>query len=76
VLPVTLQDNGPMILDQGIEIPKRLNKPDIVLDNQTPQLKTEALTGNFTWRDDFDSSSSETHRLSPHWSLLRSVNID
>jgi alpha-N-arabinofuranosidase len=76
LLPVTWQDNWPMILEQGITIPKQVNKPDIVLDNQTPQLQTEALTGNFTWRDNFDSYRSETHKLSPHWSVLRSVNDD
>lgn len=62
LLPVSWQDEWPTILPKGQAIPYRLAIPTgLVSSTETP-----SLTGNFHWRDEFDSSS-----LKLDWNLLR-----
>ena len=63
LLPVSWTDDWPIILPPGQAIPWQLKKP-VGLKNT---LDTKPLTGNFTWRDDFNQVS-----LSPTWNILRS----
>ncbi|WP_343846827.1 glycoside hydrolase family 43 protein [Bowmanella denitrificans] len=62
LLPVSWQDDWPHILPAGQAIDYRPQKPDGLANSPVD----EALTGNFTWRDEFDQPS-----LSLHWSQLR-----
>jgi len=67
LLPVSWQDGWPMILPQGEVIPMRPTLPTS-LAGKMPKA-AEPLTGNFSWRDDFTSST-----LSKHWYQLREHN--
>ena len=67
LLPVRWEDEWPIILDAGQEIPYRVNAPRI----STARKIFAPLTGNFRWRDNFDQS--ELHH---HWNFLRSNNAD
>ena len=58
LLPVAWHDGWPVILDHGKAIPYVVS--GAAGDTQSP------LTGNFTWRDDFDSPT-----LNPEWLRLR-----
>lgn len=61
LLPVTWKDGWPIILAQGKTIPYVAPGPKgLSAATQAP------LTGNFTWRDDFD-----TPTLSPYWIYAR-----
>ncbi|MBN7818584.1 glycoside hydrolase family 43 protein [Bowmanella yangjiangensis] len=62
LLPVSWQDDWPTILPAGETVTYRPVRP-AGLDNH-PVL--EPLTGNFTWRDEFNQPA-----LNFHWSLLR-----
>ncbi|WP_102798235.1 glycoside hydrolase family 43 protein [Bowmanella denitrificans] len=62
LLPVSWQDDWPHILPAGQAIDYRPQKPDGLANSPVD----EPLTGNFTWRDEFDQPS-----LSVHWSQLR-----
>ena len=60
LLPVSWQDGWPIILERGSPIPYVNAGPTFMSgDSQAP------LTGNFTWRDDFDA------RLQPEWLQVR-----
>ena len=61
LLPVSWQDGWPHILPAGQQIPYRLAAPELAT-----AAVAEPLTGNFTWRDDFDSNE-----LNLHWNALR-----
>jgi xylan 1,4-beta-xylosidase len=60
-LPVTWRDGWPMILDQGKTIPWIATAP--IINNNVDHTP---LTGNFTWRDDFDTAALRTE-----WVQLR-----
>jgi alpha-N-arabinofuranosidase len=62
LLPVSWTDGWPVILEQGREIPYRLHRPAA----GSVVAQAEALTGNFSWRDEFDGNV-----LNPHWNMLR-----
>ncbi|MGL6159137.1 glycoside hydrolase family 43 protein [Microbulbifer sp.] len=62
LLPVSWKDGWPRILAAGQAIPQRLDAPAI----DAAPAEGAPLTGNFTWRDDF-----ETRELNPQWNLLR-----
>ncbi|MDZ7870572.1 MAG: glycoside hydrolase family 43 protein [Rheinheimera sp.] len=64
LLPVSWQDGWPMILPQGEVIPMRPALP-ASLTGKMPKV-ADPLTGNFSWRDDFTTST-----LSKHWYQLR-----
>ena len=64
LLPVSWQDGWPMILPQGEVLPMRPALPASLVGKM--QTVAEPLTGNFSWRDDFTSST-----LSKHWYQLR-----
>ncbi|HEY9043726.1 MAG TPA: glycoside hydrolase family 43 protein [Rheinheimera sp.] len=61
LLPVSWQDGWPHILPAGQQIPYRLAAPQLAT-----AAVAEPLTGNFIWRDDFDSN-----QLNLHWNALR-----
>jgi alpha-N-arabinofuranosidase len=61
LLPVTWKDGWPMILDKGKVIPYVAAGPKFM------KRATQApLTGNFTWRDEFDAAT-----LRPEWLQAR-----
>ena len=61
LLPVRWTDDGwPVILEHGRRVPYSVPAPATIGDSPVP------LTGNFTWRDDFRSTS-----LAPGWLMLR-----
>lgn len=62
MLPVHWADGWPVILPQGQRIPYRHARPDLPPD-PAPPIPT---TGNFTVRDEFESSE-----LAPHWLTIR-----
>ncbi|MEH8016624.1 glycoside hydrolase family 43 protein [Rheinheimera muenzenbergensis] len=64
LLPVSWQDGWPHILPTGEVIPYRLPAPALTANPQP-----EPLSGNFSWRDEFDSTT-----LSLHWNSLRSFD--
>jgi xylan 1,4-beta-xylosidase len=70
MLPVTWTNDGwPMILDHGKRVPEVVQAPRIEGRSglrPDPRQSLEPLTGNFTWRDDFDAP-----RLAPLWNSLR-----
>jgi alpha-N-arabinofuranosidase len=67
LLPVTWRDGWPVILDQGKVIPYVARGPDFIDDKlRESEAGTPPLTGNFTWRDDFDSAE-----LGPGWMQVR-----
>ena len=62
LLPVSWRDGWPVILDHGKTIPYVAPAPRLA-NSEAP---VTATTGNFTWRDDFDSAS-----LDPEWLQVR-----
>ncbi len=64
LLPVTWEDGWPRILSAGQPVPDRPIRPDGT--GATPT--GSPLSGNFTWRDEFDGPS-----LDLHWQRLRQV---
>jgi alpha-N-arabinofuranosidase len=62
LLPVSWQDEWPVILPKGQAIPYRAAAPT----GLTSSIGTLTQTGNFNWRDDFDGQS-----LKLDWNLLR-----
>ncbi|WP_111642748.1 glycoside hydrolase family 43 protein [Marinimicrobium alkaliphilum] len=62
LLPVAWEDDWPIILRAQTEVPMRLTRPDLPKWDKT----LPPRTGNFTWRDDFD-----TAQLAFEWSRLR-----
>jgi len=70
LLPVTWQDEWPHILEAGESIPYQVTKPITSVVNY-PITEVNTLTGNFTWRDEFEQPT-----LSPYWSMLRSFFHD
>jgi xylan 1,4-beta-xylosidase len=61
LLPVRWQDDWPIILPRGQAIPYQARAPKMArASDQAP------MTGNFTWRDDFDQPS-----LQPVWLQVR-----
>lgn len=62
LLPVTWKNDWPVILEQGKAIPYVARGPKLSNENRdvTP------LTGNFTWRDEFDK-----RELNPAWLQVR-----
>jgi alpha-N-arabinofuranosidase len=53
LLPVTWKDGWPVILERGKEIPYLAPAPKLA----NAHTDAPPLTGNFTWRDEFDQSS-------------------
>ena len=64
LLPVTWRDGWPTILGRGKNIPYVAEAPDVRAAAAEGSLAP--TTGNFTWRDDFDSRS-----LEPEWLQVR-----
>jgi xylan 1,4-beta-xylosidase len=62
MLPVTWQDGWPSILPAGERVPFRVTIPRLAPAAAGPV----PLTGNFTWRDEFDGPV-----LAPTWNFLR-----
>jgi len=68
LLPVTWTDDGwPLILPPGERVPYILPAPKSPFPDLRPPSSASTLTGNFTWRDEFDAPA-----LSPLWMMLRS----
>jgi alpha-N-arabinofuranosidase len=66
MLPITWTNDGwPQILPKGIRVPHVVTAPKLAQVEPKPGVPT---TGNFTWRDDFDSSSEA---MAPLWLMLR-----
>jgi alpha-N-arabinofuranosidase len=66
MLPVHWTDEWPRILDPGVPVPWQAERPAI-----EPAARVEPpLTGNFTWRDEFDRSE-----LEPGWVRLRTSDV-
>lgn len=59
MLPVKWTDGFPVILENGKEVPPIVTKKDM-------NKKGKTLSGNFTWRDDFNSST-----LDMKWNMIR-----
>lgn len=59
LLPVTWKDDFPVILDAGKSVPYIVEKESLLSVGNT-------LTGNFTWRDNFDTAS-----LDYKWAMIR-----
>jgi alpha-N-arabinofuranosidase len=65
LLPVKWTDDGwPLILPKGQRVPYTLPAPKVADASPEPV----PLTGNFTWRDEFDSGAEQ---LAPLWLMLR-----
>jgi alpha-N-arabinofuranosidase len=62
LLPVQWKDGWPVILEQGREIPYANAGPSFM----TRDASQAPLSGNFTWRDDFDAP-----KLQPAWLHVR-----
>jgi len=62
LLPVDWKDGWPTILAHGTRIPQVADGPSFMQRSATQA----PLSGNFTWRDDFDKS-----RLDPTWMFAR-----
>jgi alpha-N-arabinofuranosidase len=65
LLPVDWRGDWPMILPQGELIPYVGQRPVLGAE----QAPGQTLTGNFTWRDDFDAET-----IDQHWLTLRSFD--
>jgi alpha-N-arabinofuranosidase len=65
LLPVDWRGDWPMILPQGELIPYVGQRPVLGAE----QAPGQTLTGNFTWRDDFDAET-----IDRHWLTLRSFD--
>jgi len=65
MLPVSWTGDGPMILPDGVSVPLAPSAPGLPAgpDAEVP------LTGNFTWRDEFDGPE-----LAHAWNMLRTSN--
>jgi alpha-N-arabinofuranosidase len=59
MLPVKWVDGFPIILEKGKEVPSVVGKKEI-------ELKGKTMTGNFCWRDEFDSPV-----LDMKWNMIR-----
>ena len=59
LLPVTWQDGFPVILEKGKEVP-------VVVKKRGLRPNGKFMTGNFTWRDDFNTST-----LDKRWIMVR-----
>ena len=72
LLPVTWTDDGwPQILPHGERVPYTVPAPSIAgnrgaTSSEGTLPKSVPLTGNFTWRDEFDSAT-----LAPLWIMVR-----
>jgi xylan 1,4-beta-xylosidase len=67
LLPATwTSDDWPVILPPGTRVPSQLAAPKRSSARSTSDPAPVSLTGNFTWRDEFENSS-----LSPLWVMLR-----
>ncbi len=65
LLPMKWTEDGwPRILPQGERVPNITAAPKVASPSPAPV----PLTGNFTWRDEFDSGSAQ---LAPLWLMLR-----
>jgi len=65
LLPVTWTDDGwPLILDPAVRVPYTLAAPKVGAPSPAPV----PLSGNFTWRDEFDSGAG---RPAPLWLMVR-----
>jgi len=65
LLPVKWTDDGwPIILPKGERVPYTLPAPKVAAASPSPV----PTTGNFTWRDEFDSGAKN---MSPLWLMLR-----
>jgi xylan 1,4-beta-xylosidase len=62
LLPVTWRQGWPVILDHGKTIPSIAKAPRL----PDKEAGAPPTTGNFTWRDDFDSTT-----LGPEWLYVR-----
>jgi alpha-N-arabinofuranosidase len=62
LLPVTWKNDWPVILDHGKTIPYIASAPKLLNTNR----EVAPLTGNFTWRDEFDQ-----RQLNSAWLQLR-----
>jgi xylan 1,4-beta-xylosidase len=67
LLPVTWRDGWPVILDPGREIPYVAPGPNFMESDS----KAPPTTGNFTWRDDFD-----TDELDVGWLQVRTPKAE
>jgi Beta-xylosidase len=66
LLPVSWKNGYPVVLEQGKPVPTVVNKKELYPGTGYPY-----LTGNFTWRDDFDKST-----LDFEWSFMRTPRGD
>ncbi|WP_084885082.1 glycoside hydrolase family 43 protein [Vibrio sp. qd031] len=64
LLPVTWEDEWPLILEENMSIPYRNTKPNI--NSRGSQVNT-SQNGNFYWKDTFDHAA-----LSYHWNRIGS----
>jgi beta-glucosidase len=62
LLPVEWRDGWPLILDHARAIPQAAPGPKFIVRDA----KQAPLSGNFTWRDDFDKAT-----LDPAWMFVR-----
>ena len=58
------EDGWPQILPKGERVPYTLPAPKVAVASPAPT----PLSGNFTWRDEFDSGAE---KLAPLWLMLR-----
>ncbi|MCF3652359.1 glycoside hydrolase family 43 protein [Synoicihabitans lomoniglobus] len=63
LLPVTWENDWPIILEPGLAVPFVGQSPNGVTQREDAALP---LTGNFTWTDDFDGEE-----LNPAWIFMR-----
>jgi xylan 1,4-beta-xylosidase len=61
LLPVTWENDWPVILEKGVALPRITKRPDLPAGDPSPP-----TAGSFTWKDDFDSE-----KLGLHWLFLR-----
>ncbi|MDR0954895.1 MAG: endo-1,4-beta-xylanase [Rikenellaceae bacterium] len=66
LLPVSWKDGYPVVLEQGKAVPTVVRKKGLLPGTGYPY-----LTGNFTWRDEFDKSA-----LDFEWSMIRTPRGD
>ncbi len=62
LLPVRWENDWPIILDNGQEVPRVLPRPNL----PAASAPSNPTTGSFAWRDDFDSPN-----LALEWNFLR-----
>jgi len=67
LLPVQWKDGWPRILEPGLEIPYVAKAPSFLVGDA----KQAPMTGNFTWRDEFDG-----RRLDRAWMFVRVPKTD